>query len=329
MKKLRLISALALGAGSVALIALPAAAAQGGKHHHGHGHGWGHGHVAHGGLCSGSFNQPGVLSGSYTGNVTVEGVCLVNMGAATVSGNVTVSPGSALVAAFGLNDMTQSGNSSLSVGHNIFVRDGATLILGCEPQFFPCQDDSGAATGPGTLTSKGTVGGSILATNALAVVVHASSIGGNLLMNGGGYGNNCATPAASPSNSASLQLWATLAMSAPYGDTEDTTVKGAVQVKGLTSCWLGMARDTVGRMLLVHNTLNDPDAIEITTNTVLGNLACFGNLPTMWDSSEASFGQTTVYPRTAKPNTVDGNRLGQCVLASPATEGGPAGPGPF
>ena len=317
MKVLRLLPALALVAGATTLAALPAAAAT-------------HSHQASGGgTCSGTPSAPGVLSGSYAGNVTVSGVCLVNQGAATVAGNVTVTKGSALVAAFGLHDSTQSGSSSLSVAKSVFVREGATLILGCEPIFFTCLDDPGAMTGPGTLTSNGTVSGSILGTHALAIVVHASSVGGNLQMIGGGYGNSCTPPTPSPSNSPSLQLWATIPMSPPYGDVEDVTVKGALQVKQLTSCWLGMARDTVGGgMLISHNTLNDPDAIEILSNTISGNLACFGNTM-VWNSSEASFGQTGLYPRTPHPNTVGGNRLGQCVLASPATEGGPSGPGPF
>ena len=119
---------------------------------------------------------------------------------ALVAGNVTVTKGSALVAAFGLNDSTQSGSSSLSVAKSVFVREGATLILGCEPIFFTCLDEPGAMTGPGTLTSNGTVSGSILGTHALAIVVHASSVGGNLQMIGGGYGNSCTPPTPSPSS---------------------------------------------------------------------------------------------------------------------------------
>jgi hypothetical protein len=322
MKGLRLLPALALAAGSAALVSLPAAAAAPAAHD-------GHGHHTNGNTCTGTPTAPGMLAGSYTGNVTIRGVCLVNMGVATVTGNLTVSKGSALIAAFGLNDMTQSGSSSLSVSRNVFVRAGATLVLGCEPMFFPCFDDPGAATGPGTLTSNGSVGGSIVSTHALGVVVHASSVGRNFLMIGGGYGNSCTAPTDSPSNSPALEFWATGAKSAPYGDVEDVTVNGTLQVKHLTSCWLGLARDTVGRSVLVsHNTLNDPDAIEILANKITGNLACFGNTM-VWNSSEASFGQTGLFPRTPQPNTVGRHRLGQCVLASPTTEGGPSGPGPF
>jgi len=46
-----------------------------------------------------------------------------------------------------------------------------------------------------------------------------------------------------------------------------------------------------------------------------------------WNSSEASMSH--LFPRIPQPNTVGRNRIGQCVLASPTTPGGPRGPGPF
>jgi hypothetical protein len=61
------------------------------------------------------------------------------------------------------------------------VQNGATVFMGCEPIFFTCLDDASAATGPGTLTSNGTVGGNVFGFHALAVVVHASSVGDNAI----------------------------------------------------------------------------------------------------------------------------------------------------
>lgn len=332
MKALRLLPALALAAGTMAFVSPAGASTHGasdhGDHHGWHGLSWHHEHGHHGAVCTGTLSAPGVLTGTYAGNVVVNGVCLVNQGAASISGNLTITQGSAVVSAFGLDDATGTGNSSLSVGKNVFVADGATLIMGCEPNFFSCLDDPAASTG-GTLTSTGSIGGSLFGDEALAVVVHASTIGRDAVSWGGGYGNNCATPTSSPSNSVSLQLWATVANSAPYTDFEDTSIHGSETVASLTSCWLGTARVKIGRdLLMLKNTLNDPDAIEILSNTVDHNLVCFGNT-SVWDSAEASFGQTTVYPRTAEPNTVGHHRLGQCVLASPATQGGTPGPGPF
>lgn len=326
MKALRVLPAAALALGALTFLGAPAGA----DTHHGlHHRWWAHGRVHHGTVCTGTTTTPGVLTGTYAGSVTVKGLCVVNQGAATIDGNLVVAPGSAVVAAFGLDDATGSGNSSLTVKRDVTVRRGATLIMGCEPAYFTCLDDPGAQSGPGTLTSNGSIGGHLLGLRALAVIVHASTVGRDLVTLGGGYGNNCAAPTDSPSNSVSLSVWADIAKSAPYSDVEDTKVGGDVLVANLTSCWLGAARDTVARsVLLLHNRLNDPDAIEILANTVAGNLACIGN-SSVWDSAEQSFGQTSLYPRTAEPNTVGGKRFGQCVLASPATQGGTSGPGPF
>jgi len=88
-----------------------------------------------------------------------------------------------------------------------------------------------------------------------------------------------------------------------------------------------MARDHVkGNMHVVNDQLIDPDAVEILSNQIGGNLLCQQN-SNVWDSFDLS--DTGLYPRQPAPNSVNGNRVGRCVLASPATEGGPPGPGPF
>jgi hypothetical protein len=78
---------------------------------------------------------------------------------------------------------------------------------------------------------------------------------------------------------------------------------------------------------LINNQLADPDAIEILANQISGNLLCLKNSQ-VWNSAEAVPGGE-LFPRDAEPNTVSGHRVGQCVLASPETAGGPSGPGPF
>ncbi|HEY7948479.1 MAG TPA: hypothetical protein VID75_12450 [Acidimicrobiales bacterium] len=270
-------------------------------------------------VCVGTPQSPGVLAGDYRSGVVIQGVCAVNQGLATVHGTLTVTPGSALVAAFALNDKTGKGSSRLSVIGRIHVGAGGTLILGCEPNFFTCVDDPGAATG-GTLSSPGLVHGNVIATGALGVIIHDTTINGIVRESGGGGGVTCQTP--------TTGIWA-LFGSAPYSDYEDTSIHGDVTVTGLHTCWTGLARDPVsGSLTISHNQLADPDGIEILANQVAGDLTCVGN-SYVWDSSEANFGQTGLYPRTAEPNTVLGSRNGQCVLASPATQGGPPGPGPF
>jgi hypothetical protein len=263
--------------------------------------------------CTGSFESPGVLAGTYSSNVTVAGVCTVNAGPALIKGNLTLSPGAAVVAAFGLNDNTASGSSSLTVKGNLQVQQGAVLLLGCDPQSFPCIDDPNPEQP--TLSSPGAVSGNLSEQQPLGVVVHNSTIGGNVQETGGGGGLTC-----EPSG-------AFAAFGSPvYSDYEDSSVKGNLDVIGLTSCWLGVARVHVGGNLnMLHNHLADPDAIEIISNAISGNLLCQQNSQ-VWDSADLS---ESLYPRIAEPNSVGGHRIGQCVLASPATEGGPSGPGPF
>jgi hypothetical protein len=312
MKALRLLPTFALATMSILAVSAPAQAApRGGT-----------------ATCSGSVASPGVLVGSYASNVVVSGACIVPAGPAMVNGNVTVTSGSVLVAAFGQN------SSSLTVTGNVIVQIGATAILGCEPFFFTCVDDPNAQNG-GTLTSTTAIGGNIIGNGALAVVVHASTVGGNIVENGGGPGVTCVPPADSPSNTPSMELWATLPNppgpqgQPPYSDYEDTSVHGNAIVTGLGTCWLGLNRlDVGGNMIVNSNQLADPDGIEILSNNVSNNLICQQN-SFVWDSSEASLGQLGLYPCTPQPNTVGGHRIGQCVLASPATEGGPPGPGPF
>lgn len=262
--------------------------------------------------CSGTLQSPGVLSGSYRGNVSVQGVCAVNAGPADINGNLVVRPGGALLAAFALNDQTHSGSSSLTVKRSIWIQRGGSMVLGCDPQSSPCIDDN---QNHPSLSSEGTVGGNINEFHPLGVLVHNTSIAGSVRERHGGGGVTC-----KPSGIF------TAFQSPVFSAYEDSSVGGNVSISGYKSCWLGIARVNIGRNLRLHNnTLADPDAIEVLSNTVGRNLNCRHN-SAVWDSSEAGNG---LFPRNAEPNTVAGHRLGQCVLATPTTQGGSAGPGPF
>jgi hypothetical protein len=264
--------------------------------------------------CTGTPEAPGVLAGTYFGDVSVEGACVVNAGDALVHGDLTVGPGSVLLAAFALNDHTGIGQSSLHVLGDLRVKDGATVLLGCEAAHFACLDEPEIAHVP--LSSQDFVSGDVREHRPLGVVVHETVIGGDVIETGGGGGLTC-----EPSG-------AFAAFKVPvYSDYEDTVVHGNVDISGLTSCWLGLARLHVGGSVrLTNNQLADPDAIEIIANQIKGNLKCEKN-SRVWDSADET--EASLYPRIAEPNTVHGKRSGQCVLASPATEGGPLGPGPF
>jgi hypothetical protein len=251
--------------------------------------------------CSGTLGSPGVLSGTYSSNVTIEGVCMAVAGPVVIDGNLTLTPGSGLNAAFAAGNVTVHGN--LSVGRD------ALMFLGCDPSSSPCFDDTNK---PPTLSSASSVEGNLSETRALGVVVHNSTIGGNVQQTGGGGGTTCENPPPT----------------FPFGvfsTYEDSTIGGSINIIGLDSCWLGLARDKVGRNVnILHNQLADPDAIEILANQIGNNLLCQGN-SMVWNSAETGGG---LFPREEQPNTAR-HRVGQCVLSSPLSPGGPLGPGPF
>ena len=104
---------------------------------------------------------------------------------------------------------------------------------------------------------------------------------------------------------------------------------GGAYVWDLNTCWLGLARTTVGESMAVRDIqLADPDGVEILSNTIAHDLVCTGN-SAVWDSSEANFGQKGLFPRTPQPNKVGDDRQGQCELASRTSPHGEPGPGPF
>jgi hypothetical protein len=231
--------------------------------------------------CSGDLsNVPssvGTLSGTYSGNVQVSGACAVDAGAAVINGNLTLLPGSTLVAAFA--------SGSLTVNGSLQVQNGATLILGCNPESFSCIDDPNG-------TSVDNVSGNLIADQPLGLVVHNTTVGGNAIENGGGGGVGCdSTPGV-------FGLFGSPA----YIDNEDSTVNGNLIISGVQSCWLGTLRVQVGGNLVdTNNTMADPDAGEVVNNTVGGNLICAGNSPAV------QFGDSG-----AAPNQVHGNATGEC-----------------
>jgi hypothetical protein len=264
--------------------------------------------------CSGTLGAPGLLKGSYRTGVIVKGVCAVKTGKAHVFGTLTVTRGSALGAAFGRH------HASLTLTGNLVVDKGAIVLLGCKANpdgtGSPCLDDS--SMNHPTLTSRGVVSGNLIEHAPLAVIVHNSTIGGSVTQSGGGGGLSCKPP--------TTGIFAKIG-SPVFSDYEDSSVGHSLAISKLKSCWLGVARVKVGGNLsFTGNQFADPDAIEILANHVGGNLSCAGN-SSVWDSTETSM--TANFPRAPEPNTVKGKRSGQCVLATPTTNGGSSGPGPF
>ena len=105
-------------------------------------------------------------------------------------------------------------------------------------------------------------------------------------------------------------------MSPAYSDYEDNTVAGDVSITGLNSCWLGFIRNNAqSDVRISHNTMADPDANEIVTNTVAGDLACFANSPAV------QFGDSA-----GMSNIVGGNARGQCGFNVLIPNPEPSGP---
>jgi hypothetical protein len=252
--------------------------------------------------CSGTLTSPGVLKGTFPGDVIVKGFCEVNAGQAVVTGNLTIAPGGGVVAAFALNDKTHSGFSGLTVKKNVVVGRGATLILGCEPNFFTCVDDTGK---PPTLQSRGTIGGSLLASAPLGVLVHNTTIAGLVTQTGGGGGLSC-TP-----------IGIFKLFKAPvFSDYEDNILGDSVSVTQVHSCWLGLLRNTVfGTLTFSSNKMADPDANEVLHNYVNRSLTCQGNVPAVQYGDSGS-----------SPNAVNGSASGQCSFSRLVPNPAPNGP---
>jgi hypothetical protein len=256
--------------------------------------------------CTGTLANPGVLAGTYQ-DVVVKGFCVVNGGRALVTGNLTLAPGAGLNATFALNDVAGTGTSSLVVVGNIRVGKGAVLGMGCLPNFSPCTDDPAAGTG-GTLTGSNRVFGNLIANQALAVIVHASQIHGNVVESGGGGGLNCGVPTTGIFS---------LLQSPVFSDYENNTVGGNLTVTGLKTCWFGALRNKVsGNIVDTRNTMADPDGDEVHSNVARGNISCFDNTPAV------QFGDGV----NAVPNKVAGNASGECGFHVLKPNPAPTGP---
>jgi hypothetical protein len=273
-----------------------------------------------GSLASGS---PSLINPGTYSSIKVTGMCVIPGGTVHVRGDISVEPGAVLITNHPGTPPGQTGppedDATTTVGGDVLVGKGATLIMGCAPS-------SGC-----TVTTKNRIEGSVKADRPLGLLIRGTTIEENYSIHGGGGQDYDCSP---------MGFFANL--HAPvFTALEDARVGGNVSIRGYQSCWLGIARTKVGGNLsVVDNALGDDDAIEILSNTIDGSLSCRGNkvvdvsqtpatftLHNPWDNVELS--QTGTFPRGPQPNKVEGKRHGQCVLASPTTLGGPSGPGPF
>lgn len=223
-------------------------------------------------------NGGSVPAGSYS-SLSITGVCTLDAGSVSVTHNVVIAPGAALLAAFGGSDLT--------VGQNLSVGSGGSLILGCEPEAFPCFNDDPNAP---SMRTHDTVDGNVTAQGALMMLLHANQIAGNVSQSGGGGGVSCDVFPLGPDGPPA------------YSTYEDNAIGGDAIVSGVQTCWLGFIRNTVtGNVNYTNNVLADPDGNEVVTNSIGRNLNCSGNNPPpqVGDSQGSS-------------NSVGGRATGQC-----------------
>ena len=208
-----------------------------------------------------------VKSGVYR-SLRIAGACTVPTGARVrVMNNVLVKRHAVL------DQVTQS---TLNVHGNVFVRPHAIIGLGCN-------DEVGCSH-----STNDHIGGDLIAFRAKAVVDEQEVIGGNVIITGGGGSMDCSS---------------TALFGGPYFSTiHDSVVGGKVIFRYVHSCWFGLIRTQVGgNVRIVGNRMGDPDAMEIVTNTIGGNLACFNNVP------HAQIGDSG-----GLPNVVGGQKRGEC-----------------
>ncbi len=220
--------------------------------------------------CSG-----GAIPGGTYQSIVVAGPCALAAGSVKVTGNLEVATGGALYAAFNGND--------LSVGRNVTVDSNGVLVVGCDPEAFPCLDD------PAGFASA-SVGSNLSAYGALAMVVHNVDVAGNVTVSGGGGGVNCDGQPA-------------LFGFPAYATFEHVTIGRNATITGWQSCWSGFFRNHVaGNMTYNDNITADPDGNEIQTNWIGRNLSCSGNSPAPQQGDSHGL-----------PNIVLGKALGQCA----------------
>jgi hypothetical protein len=227
------------------------------------------------GLSSSTCTGGSIAAGTY-GSLTITGLCTLDSGNVVVVRDVTVAPGGGLEAVFS--------GSNLIVERNLVIGAGGLLAFGCSPLGgdFPCFNNPHG-------TTHHLVGGSIVATGAVLIIVHHDKIAGNVTEIGGGGGLTCNPlfPGGPP----------------PYTDYNDDIIGGTVRVADLRTCWSGFLGNTVGGSVKwSYNHTVIPDGNLMGTNTVRGDLNCFHNSP-----------RPHLSDITPLPNTVFGTARGQCA----------------
>jgi hypothetical protein len=237
--------------------------------------------------CAGGPIAPGTYH-----SLTVSGFCSMGPGVFDIKGGLTIAPSGGLEAT--------DCDAQVTVSGGVQVQSGGILGLG----------GSAVGHGGGSCPADTTdvVRGGLVANQAVAVIIHGTTIDGGFSVQGGGGGTTC-------DNAPGLPF-------PPFTNVEDSRINGGVSVSGLSTCWIGIIRVQVnGGMSVTNNTLGDTDAIEIGLNVIHGGLACSGNQldsavpPDLNPADHAPNGVPTNFfdGSGPNPNSVTGHESGQCA----------------
>lgn len=234
----------------------------------------------------GTCSDGTMAAGTYT-DFIVRGVCRIATGATVqINGNLVIADGASL------DDHGVEGwgpvKAQIHVSRNVLVGRGAVLGLGWN-----------SAAGPdGGALGLDTVGGSIIASQPLALQIGGVTIGRNLISIGGGVLS---------SSAADFRNF----------PIKDNVIGGDLVVSGWQGGWMGVIRNTIGgNAIIAFNRSSsseagpgtDSDSTEIMSSfgspqTIGRNLICIGNLPA-----------AQVNPSDGgAPNVVQGRAIGQCA----------------
>jgi hypothetical protein len=220
--------------------------------------------------------------------LTVTGPCSMGAGVYVIKGGLTIASGGSL-------DATDC-DANVTVSGSVVVQSGGILALG-----------NSAIDGPCSVNTNDVVRGGLVATQAIAVIIHGTTINGGLSIQGGGGHTDCTVPIPG--------------LGPPFSNVEDSRINGGASISGLATCWIGIIRVQItGGMSVTNNTLGDTDAIEIGTNVIQGSLSCSGNrldpsVPPDLTTPGAGNGTPTNFfdGFGPNPNTVTGRETGQCA----------------
>ncbi len=189
----------------------------------------------------------------------IRGFCsLTNSGTVTILGNLVIDRGITF-------DAVTNGN--IDVLGSVEVRPGAVLGLGC--------NTVSVGNPPCTVDTNDRVTGSIVANKALAVIIHSTTVIGNVTITGGGGGS---TPAARAPPWWSGPPCAT----APFEDGSWSEATSDHR-HGRPAGWASSGRRSRRQCINVSNNLtntHDPGPRRRSpSSTIAGSLSCFANFP--------------------------------------------------